>query len=479
MAPLFAYYSKGFRMKDQYQHDFFRELIEMIKLKTAPTFRGGIHPYDGKELTQDIPVVDYMDPKEEMVFPMVQHMGGPCKPVVAKGDRVLRDQIIGEPIGLGAQIFSSVSGTVVDIRPMLHPSGNMVMSVIVQNDHQYEIAPKPYEPAGYKDLSREEILERIRYAGIVGMGGTGYPTYLKLNPGKKIDYVLINGSETEPFVTSDYRIMLEDSWRIVNGLKIVMSLFEGAEGLICIGSHNPKAIKVMDEYVKEESDISVVSLGSKYPLGSEKHLIYAATKREMIAGKLPSDAGCVVLNVDTAVAISRAITQGRPVQRCIVTVSGDCVASPKNYRVRIGTSIKELLAQTGDFIKTPALFVDGSTMRGRQLSSLDVPVIKTTSCILALSEEYVHSVEEGACIHCGRCAEVCPMRLVPTELDRFVSKGNSKAFASHHGMNCIECGSCQYICPANRKLTQSNRRGKQMISEQRNRRLAEAEAKRI
>ncbi len=466
-------------MQDKFNHGLFQDLIENIKLKMAPSFPGGVHPYGGKELTQDLPIADFMDPQENMVFPMVQHLGAPCKPIVKKGDRVLRDQVIGEPTGLGVQIFSSVSGIVKDVKPMLHPNGNMVMSVIVENDHQYETADKPFNPCSYKEISREEILERIKYAGIVGMGGAGFPTHIKLNPGpgKKIDYVLINGAECEPYLTSDYRVMLEDPWRVVNGLKIALSLFDNAVGLICIENNKPKAIKMMQEYTQEEENIRVVPIKTKYPQGSEKQLIYAATRREVPSGKLPADAGCVVMNIDTAVAVSRAITQGRPLQRRIVTVTGDCIASPRNYRVRIGTSMRELLAQTGDLIKEPAKIIAGGPMMGPTLSSLDVPIVKTSSCILVLSKDYAFTPEESECIRCGKCVEVCPMRLVPTDLNRLVLDRDFKGFEASHGMNCIECGACQFACPAKRRLTQTCRSGKKMVNEERARKRAEEAAK--
>lgn len=467
-------------MKDSLARSPFQEFLESLKTIGASTFKGGIHPFEGKELSSDLPIADYMDPKEDLVFPMLQHLGAPCKPIVKKGDRVLRDQVIGEPTGLGVQVFSSVSGIVKDVKPMLHPNGNMVLSVIVENDHLYETAEKPFAPATYKELSKEEILDRIRYAGIVGMGGAGFPTHIKLNPGpgKHIDYVLINASECEPYLTSDYRVMLEDPWRIVNGLKIALSLFEDAKGLICIETNKPKAILTMKEYTQDEDNISIVPLKTKYPQGCEKHLIYAATKREVPSGKLPADAGCIVINVDTAVAISRAITQGRPLQRRIVTVTGDCVANPRNYRVRIGTNMRELLEQTGDLIAEPAKIISGGPMMGVSMGTLDVPIVKTSSCILLLSKDSAQLPEEGACIRCGKCVEVCPMWLEPTTLNKLVLSRDFKGFEAAHGMNCIECGACQYTCPAKRRLTQTCKVGKKMVNEERARRRAE-EAKKV
>lgn len=466
-------------MKEKLTKGSWQEWLEKVKLSGASTFKGGVHPYDGKELSRDLPIADYMDPQEDMVFPMLQHLGAPCKPLVKKGDRVLRDQMIGEPTGLGAPVFSSVSGTVKDVKAVLHPNGNMVMSVIVQNDHLYETADKPYAPCSYKELTREEILERIRFAGIVGMGGAGFPTAIKLNPGpsKKIDYVLINGAECEPYLTSDYRVMLEDPWRVVNGLHIALSLFDDAKGLICIENNKPKAINTLKEYVADDENIKVLPIKTKYPQGSEKQLIYAATKREVPSGKLPADVGVVVMNIDTAVAVSRAITQGRPLQRRIVTITGDCVKVPRNYRVRIGTSMRELLEHTSELVKEPVKIISGGPMMGMTLSTLDVPIVKTSSCILLLSKDSAPMQEESTCIRCGKCISACPMHLQPYALNQKIENRDFAGFEAMKGMNCIECGACQFICPAKRKLTQTFRLGKKMVNMDRAAKKAAAAAK--
>ena len=229
------------------------------------TFKGGVHPPDEKRHTADIAIQDFMDPKGDMVFPMLQHLGAPCRPVVKKGDFVLRDQVIGEPDGLGALVYSSVSGTVKDVKPMLHPNGSKVMSVVIENDHQYTTMEKDIQPCSYKELSAEQILNRIRRAGIVGMGGAGFPTHIKLSPppDKKIDHIILNASECEPYLTSDYRVMLEDSWRVVNGLRIVLSLFPGAKGYIAIESNKPDAFQALQPYIEDENDIELVGVENK------------------------------------------------------------------------------------------------------------------------------------------------------------------------------------------------------------------------
>lgn len=444
-------------------------------LSGLKTFRGGIHPPDEKKLTADKPIRDYLSPKGDMVFPMLQHMGVPCKPLVKKGDRVLRDQIIGEPTGLGTYIYSSVSGTVKDVKPMLHPNGSKVMSVIVENDHQYETMEKDYQPCSYKELTKEQIIERIRIAGIIGMGGAGFPTYIKLSPApdKKIEYVIINASECEPYLTSDYRVMLEDPWRVINGLRIVLSLFPEAVGRIGVEDNKPKAMESLKPYIEDEDKMEIVPLQTKYPQGGEKQLISAITGREVPSGGLPADVGCIVINVDTAVAISRAITQARPLQRRIVTIAGDCVKNPGNFKVRIGTSFRELVEEAGGLTQEPAKIICGGPMMGPVVSTMDIPVIKTSSCLLLLSEKMAKLPEESACIRCGKCIEACPIHLQPYELNQLVLQRDWEGFTKLHGVDCIECGSCSYVCPAGRHLTQTCKLGRRTVQELRRKEAAE------
>lgn len=430
------------------------QLSSLLPWNKGATFKGGVHPSDEKHRTEDLPIVDFMDPQEDMVFPMLQHLGAPCAAIVKKGDLVLRDQLIGEPKGLGAPIYSSVSGTVKDVKPMQHPNGTFVQSVIIENDHQYSTMKHDFEPASYKELTREEILERIRFSGVVGMGGAGFPTAVKLNPpsGAKIEYVLLNASECEPYLTSDYRVMLEDTWRLVNGIKIALSLFPGAKGLICIENNKPKAIETVKTYIEDEPDLQVIVLQTKYPQGGEKQLINAACGREVPSGKLPADIGCVVINADTSIAISRAVTQARPLQRRIVTIVGDCVENARNYRVRIGTSMEELVSFAG-LTAEPSKIIIGGPMMGIATDTLKVPIIKTSSCILLLNEKSAYMPEKTSCIRCGKCIEACPMRLQPYMLNELIDQKNYEGFIDAHGMDCIECGACTFICPAKQRLT--------------------------
>ncbi len=435
-------------------------------LSVVKSFKGGIKPPEHKDTTENIPIRDFMDPEGDMVFLMQQHLGAPCRPVVKVGDRVLRHQLIGEPGGfVSAPVYSSVSGTVKDIRPMLHPNGSMVDAVIIENDHLYEALQGPYQPADYQSLEAEEIRARIRYAGIVGMGGAGFPTFIKLTPpdDKKIEYVLINGSECEPYLTSDYRVMLEDTERLVVGGAIVRKLFPGSVCCFCIENNKPKAIDRVNECIGKlfpgDEDFRIVQLMTKYPQGSEKMIISAAAGREVPSGGLPADVGCIVINIDTVIAIYRAVVQARPLQRRIVTVSGTMVKNPGNYRVRIGTSLRELVEYAG-ITEEPAKIIAGGPMMGLSVSTLDIPVIKTSSSVVLLTEKEASHAEESPCIRCGKCVEACPMHLQPYRLADLAERREFDLFEKEFGCECIECGSCSFICPAKRHLTQSIKLGR-------------------
>lgn len=430
------------------------------------TFKRGIHPPHGKEYTQHKKIEYYMDPKEDLVFPMVQHIGAPCKPIVKKGDHVLVGQVIGEPTAfVCSPIHSSVSGTVKNVKPMLHTNGAMVMSVIIENDHQMEEHESLGPKKSMDEFTNEEILEEIKNAGIVGMGGAGFPTHIKLAPppDKVIDYVIINGAECEPYLTSDHRVMLEETDRVVTGLKIILKLFPNAKGVIAIENNKPDAIAKMEEAVADESNIQVVPLKTKYPQGAEKQLIYAVTGREVPSGKLPADAGCIVQNIDTAVAIHRAIVRGRPLMRRIVTVTGSVVKEPKNFKVRIGTSFKELIEAAGGFTEEPGKIIAGGPMMGMAQYSLDIPIVKGSGAILCLSKKDIAYNPQSNCIRCGKCVEVCPIHLIPSELNHNSIRQEWDDFEKNRGLDCIECGCCSFECPAKRHIVQSIRTAKRTV----------------
>ncbi|MBR6383907.1 MAG: electron transport complex subunit RsxC [Lachnospiraceae bacterium] len=428
------------------------------------TFHGGIHPYDGKDISKDKPIVDYK-PKGLMVYPLSQHIGAPAEPVVEIGEHVLVGQLIAKETGfVSSPIYSSVSGTVKAIEPRRIITGDHVKSIVIENDGAYdevEFTPNP----DYTKLSREEIVSLIQKAGIVGMGGAGFPTHVKVSPKEpdKIEYIIANCAECEPYLTSDYRIMMETPEKLVEGLRIELSLFNNARGILAIEDNKPDCIKKLKELTKNEDKITVIPLKTKYPQGSERHLIFATTKRAINSSMLPSDAGCIVNNVDTICSIYQAVVEGKPLLQRIVTVTGDCIKNPQNFRVPIGTNYHELIDEAGGFIKEPEKIVSGGPMMGFAIFDLDVPATKTSSALLCLSKDQISSATETACINCGRCVEVCPGRVVPSKLADFAQNGNREMFEKYNGMECCECGCCSYICPAKRYLTQSIKSMRRMI----------------
>lgn len=419
------------------------------------TFVGGIHPYDGKDLSKNKPIQDIL-PRGEVVYPLSQHIGAPAQAIVAKGDRVLAGQKIAESSGfVSAPVYASVSGTVKAVEPRRVVTGDMVMSIVLDNDNQYEsVTFVPWMPV--ENMTREDIISCIREAGIVGMGGAGFPTHVKLSPKEpeKIEYVIANCAECEPYLTSDYRRMLEEPEKLVGGLKILLRLFDNAHGILAVEDNKPDCIELLRKLTKEEPRISVKTLKTKYPQGAERQLIYAATGRKINSTMLPADAGCVVNNVDTVVAVYRAIVEGRPLIERIVTVTGDAVAEPCNFRVPIGTNYSELIEAAGGFKGKPEKVVCGGPMMGFAMFDLNVPTTKTSTALLAFTKDEVSAMEPGPCINCGRCVEVCPGRVVPSRLADYAERFDEEAFLANHGMECCECGCCSFICPAKRPLTQ-------------------------
>lgn len=420
------------------------------------TFTGGIHPYDGKDLSKDKPIKNYL-PKGDLVFPLSQHIGAPAKPVVAKGDYVLRGQMIAEAGGfVSAPIYSSVSGTVKAIEPHRVVTGDSVMSIVIENDNEYKEVEYP-APIPLEEMSREEIIKCVQDAGVVGMGGAGFPTHVKLSPKEpeKIEYCIVNGAECEPYLTSDYRRMIEEPEKIVSGLKCMLALFDGAKGIIAIEDNKPDCIKVMKELTKDDSNIYVKALKTKYPQGAERQIIYATTGRAINSSMLPADAGCIVDNVDTVVAIYNAVINRMPLMERIVTVTGDAINDPCNFKVHIGTNYRELIDEAGGFKEEPAKIVSGGPMMGFGIFELDLPTTKTASALLCLTKDDVSAMEPSACINCGRCVEVCPGRITPSLLAKCAENHDYERFVELNGMECCECGCCSFVCPAKRPLTQS------------------------
>lgn len=422
------------------------------------TFKGGIHPYEGKELTMDKEIEVYL-PKGDMVYPLSQHIGAPAKPLVKKGDRVLTGQKIAEAGGfVSSPIHASVSGTVKVIEPRLTPGGTMVESIVIENDGQFETIDFSEQVKPWTEMSREEILKVIQEAGIVGMGGAGFPTHVKLSPKNPdaIDYIIVNGSECEPYLTSDYRRMLEEPDKLVQGLEIILSLFPNASGIIAIENNKPKAISLLKEKLSDNTNIKVQVMKTKYPEGAERQLIYANTGRYINSSMLPADAGCIVHNVDTIVAVYEAVCMGIPLIDRIITVTGDAIVDPKNYKVLLGTSFQELIDAAGGYKgEEPEKIIAGGPMMGKAVIRTDIPVVKGTSAILCMQIDEVAHCEPSNCIRCGRCVSVCPGRVNPTKLATLAERGKLDAFVEQDGMECCECGCCSYVCPAKRHLTQT------------------------
>lgn len=427
------------------------------------TFKGGVHPYDGKSLTKDSPAESCL-PRGEMVYPLSQHIGAPAAPVVQKGDYVKRGQKIGEAGGfVSAPVHSSVSGTVKGMEMRLGATGTMANSIIIENDGKYE--ETEFVPARLEELTKEEILKRIQNGGVVGMGGAGFPTHVKLSPKmpEKIEYVLVNGAECEPYLTSNHRKMLDEPEEIIEGLRIMLTLFENAKGYICIEDNKPDCILKMKELVKDIPRMEVKELLTKYPQGGERTLIYATTGREINSSMLPADVGCVVDNVDTVAAIYRAVILGEPVMDKVITVTGDGIRTPKNFRVYTGTDLAEVVEAAGGLKEGVSKVIAGGPMMGFAMYDLHVPCTKTTSACLCLKEDPVSKARQTACINCGRCVSVCPGGVIPARLATFAEHGDMENFQKFDGMECCECGCCSYICPAKRPLTQSIKSMRKMV----------------
>ena len=429
------------------------------------TFRGGIHPYEGKELSKVHPIEKYL-PKGDLVYPLSQHIGAPSVPCVKKGDTVLAGQKIADAGGfVSVPLHASVSGTVKCIEKRLNATGSMVDCIVIENDQQYQ--ETEFQEARLEDLTKEEILNRIKEGGVVGMGGAGFPTHVKLAPKdpSKIEYILVNGAECEPYITSDYRRMIEEPEKVVKGLQVILTLFDSAKGYICIEDNKPDCIAKMKELVKDIDRIEVKEMMTKYPQGGERTLIYAATGREINSSMLPADVGCVVDNVETVISVYKAVILGRPVNSRVVTVTGDGIKEPKNLLVLAGTDMSELVDAAGGLKGKIAKAISGGPMMGFALYDLHVPCTKTTSAFLFLEHDAVSEAQEiqTACINCGRCVSVCPGHVLPARLAKLAERGDMAGFEALDGMECCECGCCSYICPAKRPLTQSIKSMRKMV----------------
>jgi len=419
-------------------------------------FKGGIHPKDGKDLAKNQAITTIF-PKGDLVYPLSQHIGAPAIPVVEVGEEVLAGQKIAEANGfVSAPIHASVSGKVKAIEPHFLPNGTKVDSIIIENDGRYQSVDycKVESPDA---LSREEILEMIGDAGIVGMGGAGFPTKVKLSPREpeKIEYVIANGAECEPYITADYRRMLENPEELISGMRVILHLFEHAKGIFAIEDNKLDCVRILEQLIKDEPRMEVKVLKTRYPQGAERQLVYATTGRTFGSNMLPADVGCVVNNIETLIAVHHAVILGCPLTERVVTVSGDAIKNPGNFKVLLGTNQQELLEAAEGFIEEPAKIISGGPMMGFAMFTTDTPVTKTSSSILCFTKDEIAEHEPSACINCGRCVDVCPSRIIPSKLADFSERFDEEAFLKWHGMECVECGCCSYKCPAKRQLKQA------------------------
>lgn len=420
------------------------------------TFRGGVHPKGFKSLSSAIPIED-MAPPTRVVIPISQHVGTPGVPVVSVGDTVKKGQVIAKAdTHMTAWVHASVSGKVTDIATYPSSYKDKSLAVVIESDGLDEWVEGIPEKRDYNSLSVAEIHKIVTEAGLVGLGGANFPTHFKLTygPEKKIDTLLINGSECEPYLNADNRVMLEQPDRIVLGTKIAMKSLGVSHCIVGVEDNKPKAIQALKKAF-EGTDTQVAPLPAKYPQGAERMFIKVLTEREIPAGKRHADIGVVGLNVGSITAVADAVEKGIPLIERVITVTGDAIAQPKNLRVRVGTSFRDIIEYCGGFTKTPEKILNGGPMMGYALSDLDVPVIKGVAGIVALSRDAVAQDEESACIRCGKCVEACPIGLVPGVISLLSERGRHDEARENYGLhNCIECGSCAYVCPAKRQILQ-------------------------
>ena len=415
----------------------------------AFSWLGGIHPKENKHYAEHQAVQEFPAP-DLLVIPMAQHIGAPCLPLVKKGDQVTMGQKIGDNQGLCVPVHASVSGKVkaVEIRP--HTNGTMVMSVVIENDHENTLCPdiQPRTPEQVEQLTGEDLIAIIREAGIVGMGGATFPTHVKLSSSiGKVDTVIVNASECEPYIVADDRLCQEYPDELVSGLLIIMKILGVKNAHIGIEDNKPAAIAALRAAIDPKTGVVVDALPTKYPQGGEKQMVYAVTGKEIPSGGLPAAVGCAVFNAATCKAIHDAVYNGMPLIRRIVTVSGDILMEPKNLMVPIGTSF-DILSQAAGRSSNPYKILSGGPMMGAAQFDVSVPVIKGTNAITILGEKNKFYVETSRCIRCGKCIEACPMKLMPVLMYKAMLSNDLEEIKAANIMDCIECGCCAYTCPA-------------------------------
>lgn len=426
------------------------------------TFWGGVHPAGRKELSSGAPLEDCPPPRE-VVIPLLQHIGKPCTPLVKAGDHVDMGQKIGDGEGLCVPVHASVSGTVKAVEPRSHPSGQPHLAVVIENDFQntYHSAVPPC--ADTDALDADALIRRIREAGLVGMGGATFPTDIKANIGK-VETLIANACECEPYITADDALLCTDADRAIRGLRLLRQLLKPRRTVIAIEDNKERAVSILTDKLKQQDEVELVVLPTRYPQGAEKQLIQAVTGRQVPPGHLPFSVGCAVFNAGTVAAVYRAVYEGKPVTKRIVTVTGEGVKEPKNLIVRIGTPFAQVIEAAGGLTEDACKVLSGGPMMGTAQGELAAPVLKGTNAVLCLTSANP-TPERPVCIRCSKCVEVCPMHLQPLYLYRYEAAGNLDALQALHVTDCIECGCCSYTCPGQLPLTERFRAAKQALKE--------------
>ena len=436
-------------------------------LKAVVKVRGGVK-VDHQKNTAETEVVRIPEP-QKVVLPMQQHIGAPCTPTVKVGDTVAIGQVIGDSDKfVSAPIHASVSGKVSAIGNVKLPNGAVVQGVTIESDGERRLYDGIEPP---KADTKEEFLKAVRASGLVGLGGAGFPTHVKLNvpPDKTVDTLVINAAECEPYITVDYRECIDNSWDILSGIHIIKDMLGIENVIIAVENNKPKAFEVLKQIADSDNysgdHTKLMSLESRYPQGAEKMMVQSATGRKVPPGKLPADVGCIVMNVASVAFVARYIKTGKPLVSRSLTVDGSAIAEPKNVRVPIGTSIADIIDFCGGFKEEPRKIITGGPMMGLSITGTDLPVIKNNNAILAFTEKDAKLMQEGDCIRCGRCAAACPMSLVPTLIERYTKAGDTDALKKIGVNVCMECGSCAYSCPAKKPLVQTMRAAKAFLRE--------------
>lgn len=435
----------------------------------AYTFKGGVHIPEHKNTASK--KIRVMPAPEMVTIPLSQHIGVQCVPCVKVGDIVDKGQTIGiVEKGLGCPVHASISGKIAAIEEKINTNGARVSHIVIENDGEDRMSSEiePYNKT-FEEMTFEAVVEVTRRAGISGMGGATFPTYAKIQSARgKVDRLIINCAECEPYITANHRLLLEDNEAVIGGVKILLKAFELGNAEIAIEDNKSDAIKIIENAVADTDLISVKVLKTKYPQGDERQIIYALTGREIPAGKLPADVGCVVFNAETCAAIYRAFAYGSPLISRIVTVAGDCVKDPCSVLAPIGTPYSALIDFCGGLKREPKTVISGGPMMGIAQWDINAPVTKGTSAILVFSQKAKPKQKRApACIRCGRCVKVCQMNLLPSYLALFASEGKYDMCEKYDVMSCVECGGCSYICPGNVPITQLNRISKAKINEKR------------